>query len=187
MTTPITRPCPHCGVDYDITRRLNGDQCWCPCGKWSTVVVSRLPGLVFLMPCEPPPGTEPAQDPTADATLVAEMSALRAELEAAKEDNAALLAALREIDSSEWLPPRVQHLLNRISVAEHPGRALTAELTRRMSDLEQERDAAVAVVAVARRGFEIAEDVVTAEAFDPVALARAIERFDKATDRKARP
>lgn len=91
--TPITRPCPHCQQPYDITRRLNGDQCWCPCGKWSTVVVSRLPGLVFLMPCDAPLGTEPARETAPDAALVAEMSALRAELEVARADAATLRGA----------------------------------------------------------------------------------------------
>lgn len=146
---PITRPCPHCGSDYDITRRLNGDQCWCPCGKWFRVVC-RLHGQVYLAKCDAPPGTEPARETAADAALVAELSALQAELLAAKEDNAALLIALREIDSSEWLPPRVQCQLDLIRQAEHPGRALMAELTRRMSELERERDAARAVVETAR-------------------------------------
>lgn len=76
--------------------------------------------------------------------------AIRDGFAALREDNAALLIALREIDSSQPLPSRVQRLLNRIREAEHPGRALMGELTRRMSDLEQERDAARGVVEAAR-------------------------------------
>lgn len=77
------------------------------------------------------------------AALMAELSAVRAELVTAREDNAMLLSALREIDFDyDKLSPRNQRLLNRIREAEHPGRALMAELTRRMSDLERERDAA---------------------------------------------
>lgn len=69
----------------------------------------------------------------------------QAELAAAREDNAMLLSVLREIDFDyDKLSPRNQRLLNRISEAEHPGRALMGEWTKRMSDLARERDEAVA-------------------------------------------
>lgn len=68
---------------------------------------------------------------------------LIAERDAAEEDNAVLLAALRDIEyGCDWMPERLQRLLNRISEAGHPGRELMGELTRRMSDLEHERDEA---------------------------------------------
>lgn len=83
--TPITRPCPHCGRDYDISTCLNGDRVWCRfCGKWS-VVIMPLVGGIYLSPCDAPDGTAPAQETTAAAALVAELSALRAELEAARQ------------------------------------------------------------------------------------------------------
>lgn len=97
--TSITRPCPHCQQPYDITRRLNGDQCWCPCGKWFRVVM-RLDGSTYLSKCAAPPGTEPARETTADAALLAALSAVRAELEAVKAE-LSLLRELRE-DVERW-------------------------------------------------------------------------------------
>lgn len=82
--SPITHPCPHCRADYDISTRIHGDRVWCRfCGKWFSVVM-RLDGSTNLAKCDAPPGMEAAHEPTADAALVAELSALRAELEAVK-------------------------------------------------------------------------------------------------------
>lgn len=53
---PITRPCPHCGTNHDISSRLNGDRVWCVrCGKWFAVVM-RIDGSTYLSKCEAPPG-----------------------------------------------------------------------------------------------------------------------------------
>lgn len=102
------------------------------------------------------------------------LSAERERARLAEEDNAILLACLRDIEyGCDWMPERIQALLDTIQQAEHPGRTLMGELTRRMG-------AAQAVVAIARRGFGTAEDVTRAEAFDPVALTRAIEAYDQA-------
>lgn len=66
--------------------------------------------------------------------------AIQASFVALREDNAMLLSVLREVDFDfDKLSPRNQRLLNRIQQAEHPGRTLT----KRMSDLERERDAAL--------------------------------------------
>lgn len=58
--------------------------------------------------------------------------------------------------------------------ADHLGAALLTEL-----------EAARTVIAIARRGFGIAVDVLKAEAFDPVALTHAIERYDAARSQAA--
>lgn len=64
--------------------------------------------------------------------------AIQAGFTTLREDNAMLLIALREIDySSGELPPRIQRLLDRIREAEHPGRTLMAELTKRQSDMRR--------------------------------------------------
>jgi DNA repair exonuclease SbcCD ATPase subunit len=80
------------------------------------------------------------------AALLSTLAVERAARERAEEDNAVLLGALRDIDNSCSRPAHIQRLLNRIQEAEHPGRALMAELTRRMSGLERERDEAQAKI-----------------------------------------
>lgn len=148
MTT--TRPCPHCGKDYDIARRMHGDRVYCLCGSWSAVVMYP-DGRTELRPCDAPDGSAPARETTQAAALLAELSAVSAELVTAREDNAMLLNVLREIDFDyDKLSPRAQRLLNRISEAEHPGRALMGELMKRMSALERERDAARAGLKAAK-------------------------------------
>ena len=66
MTTPITRPCPHCEQQHDITSRLRNEIVWCRfCGYWFRVVM-RINGNAYLAKCDAPDGTQPARPTTAD-------------------------------------------------------------------------------------------------------------------------
>jgi hypothetical protein len=81
--------------------------------------------------------------------------------------------AEKEVAFLRWMAQRAQVDID----------ALKAEMPLLRQDIERligQRDAAVAVVEIVRRGFGTAEDVIKAEAFDPVALTRAIEAYDKA-------
>lgn len=117
---PITRPCPHCGKDYDISLRAPNARCWCRfCGKWFAVVM-RLNGSVYLSKCDAPDGSEGVVTMTGTPEQIADQIveewyaaqdkplrrrdrdrlrrafsvAIQAERTAAEGDNAALLAEM---------------------------------------------------------------------------------------------